>query len=659
MRLEDLRGRRLGRYEIVAFLGRGGMAAVYRAHDTVLRRDVALKVLYPQYIGDRTLIDRFEREAVLAAGLDHPYIVPIYDVGEADGLLYIAMKLLSGHSLADELRARGSLPLAELAPIVEQIAAALDYAHARGIIHRDIKAGNILLETGSGAGHQGPGPRAILTDFGIAKSLDTSGLTGSGMLIGTPDYMAPEQIRSGQTVDGRADIYALGVLAFRCLTGRRPFEGGTEQVLLGHLQGDIPDPSMIEPSLPAAVDSVVRKAMARRPDDRYQRAGMFARALSAVAGMEAPASPPDRHHAIEGRAVVPRVAPQDVARRPATDDATRKGDASPPVRYPPDSGGKGGGIASRRDSAGAIILGVVLVLLIGGGLLFAQGFRGRDDGDALGGVPTRTPTVTPRVVPTENTAPTEPPEPTAVPSPAPTAPAQPTAAPLPAATAQPRPTPKPTAAPTATATDTPAPTDTPTVTSTPTATSTPSPTPCPVAVTMSFSKLLEQDAKLQQRLGCPYQAGQQRQIAEEPFERGWMVWVADAGGGSGEIYVIFQDQQKKSKPVVWLFYPDSWKEGDPVSGGETPPSGLYEPVRGFGKVWREQPNVRNTIGWAKAPERGANGGVIQSFANGTLLYSPLVWEDNVLSDPISVQLGKPIYALYNDDGTFGQFAKPK
>src|SRR6185436_10248722 len=146
MRLEDLQGRRIGRYEIVGLLGRGGMAAVYRAHDTVLRRDVALKVLYPQYIGDRTLIKRFEYEAVLAAGLDHPNIVPIYDVGEADGLVYIAMKLLAGRSLADVLRVQGSLPLAELLPIVEQIASALDYAHAKNIVHRDIKAGNILLE---------------------------------------------------------------------------------------------------------------------------------------------------------------------------------------------------------------------------------------------------------------------------------------------------------------------------------------------------------------------------------------------------------------------------------------------------------------------------------------------------------------------------------
>ncbi len=239
------------------------MAAVYRAHDTALRRDVALKVLYPQYSGDTNLIDRFQREAVLAASLDHPNIVPIYDVGEADGMVYIAMKLLGGQALADILRQRPVLPLEEVVSIVEQIAAALDYAHARQIVHRDIKAGNILLEDDPLGLH--PGPRAILTDFGIAKSLGTSGMTGTGVLIGTPDYMAPEQIRSSQTVDYRADIYALGVLIFRCLTGRLPFEGGTEQVLMGHLYGNFSDPSMIVTTLPVAVDAVVRKGHGARP----------------------------------------------------------------------------------------------------------------------------------------------------------------------------------------------------------------------------------------------------------------------------------------------------------------------------------------------------------------------------------------------------------
>ena len=146
MRLEDLIGQRLGRYEILALVGRGGMAAVYRAHDTALRRDVALKVLYPQYAGDAALVERFQREAVLAANLDHPNILPIYDVGAASGLVYIAMRLLNGRSFADMLRMRGALPPAELVLIIEQIAAALDYAHARQIVHRDIKPANILLE---------------------------------------------------------------------------------------------------------------------------------------------------------------------------------------------------------------------------------------------------------------------------------------------------------------------------------------------------------------------------------------------------------------------------------------------------------------------------------------------------------------------------------
>src|SRR3954452_11762189 len=163
MRLEDLIGQHLGRYEKLALLGRGGMAAVYRAHDTALRRDVALKILYPQYAGDADLVERFQREAVLAANLDHPNILPIYDVGEADGLVYIAMRLLNGHSFADTLRMRGSLAPAELVPIVEQIASALDYAHARQIVHRDIKPANILIEelgAGSwGLGRESPNPQ--------------------------------------------------------------------------------------------------------------------------------------------------------------------------------------------------------------------------------------------------------------------------------------------------------------------------------------------------------------------------------------------------------------------------------------------------------------------------------------------------------------------
>ncbi|MDW8212626.1 MAG: serine/threonine-protein kinase [Roseiflexaceae bacterium] len=300
MRLEDLVGRRVDRYEVIALLGRGGMAAVYRARDTALQRDVALKVLYPQFLSDASLVERFRREAVLAARLDHPGIVPIYDIGEFDGLAFIAMRLLDGPSLADVLRVRQHLTVDETAALIDQLADALDYAHARGVIHRDIKPANIMLE-GLGVAWDRRDPsvlerarltvptmRAILTDFGIAKALDTPGATTTGFLVGTPEYMAPEQIRGDTRIDGRADVYALGVVAFRCLTGRSPFEGTTQEVLLGHLEGAIVDPSALVPTIPQPIGAAICRALARRPDDRYRTAGEFARALRSAGGAAAP-----------------------------------------------------------------------------------------------------------------------------------------------------------------------------------------------------------------------------------------------------------------------------------------------------------------------------------------------------------------------------------
>lgn len=247
---DDLSQRPLGRYQIMALLGRGGMASVYRAHDTILHRDVALKVLYPQYSDDKALVERFKREAILAARLDHPNIVPIYDVGEADGNVYIAMKLQVGRSLADVLRERLLLPLSQTLPIIPQITDALDYAHTAGVIHRDVKAPNILLSDQPGTQH----PQALLTDFGIAKSLvDGVGLTSTSALIGTPGSMAPEQITKQPTLS-QTDVYGLGALVFRCLTGRNPFEGSTEEVLLGHLYGTIQAPSTLVSELPSSID---------------------------------------------------------------------------------------------------------------------------------------------------------------------------------------------------------------------------------------------------------------------------------------------------------------------------------------------------------------------------------------------------------------------
>lgn len=637
MRLEDLQGRRLGRYEIRALLGRGGMAAVYRAHDTVLRRDVALKVLYPQYTNDGTLIERFQREAVLAAQLDHPNIVPIYDVGEADGLVYIAMKLLSGRSLDDVLRIRVKLPIGELVPVVEQIAAALDYAHARGIVHRDIKAGNILLEgTGDGQGPAGarsadayrlsPGTRALLTDFGIAKSLDAPGMTGTGVLLGTPDYMAPEQIRGAQVVDGRADIYALGVLVFRCLTGRRPFDGGTDEVLLGHLHGQVAAPSLIEPSLPATVDPVIHKAMARHPADRYGTAGAFARALAAVAGVEQPTPPPARSRGVEERVVVPRVAVDGLARGRVGvgDEATRRGVAAPPIErampavaVPPSlqrsrPGGSG---------AGALMLALLLVLLVGGGgLLLAQGLLRRDDGaGALAAVTTPTPSATERPAPTEAPAPATSPAEAPAPGTPPTGPTQATA------TAQPTTTPSP--HPTATAS--------PTSTPSPQTTTTPTPTPCPVSAVSGFGKLWNENATVQQRLDCPIEAEQPGQIAEQPFERGSMFW--------------FQPQERIYALIgvnsgTWRAFEQSSLPVGPTPEPPQPPTpGLVAPISGFGLVWNTFPEVRDALGWGTAHEAGPYGGAFQPFENGSMLFSPT-----------GLERGKTIYVLYKD-GTFARY----
>ena len=631
MRLEDLQGRSLGRYQIKALLGRGGMAAVYRAHDSVLRRDVALKVLYPQYTGDGASLARFKREAVLAAGLDHPNIVPIYDVGEADGLVYIAMKLLCGRSLADVLRARRQLPIAELVPIVEQIAAALDYAHTRGIVHRDIKPGNILLEESGEPGASAP--RATLTDFGIAKSLENSGLTGTGMLIGTPDYMAPEQIRAGQAVDRRADIYALGGVIYRCLTGRRPFEGSTEEVLLGHLQGQPADPSAIEPSLPPAVDAVIRTAMARQPDQRFGSAGELARALRIAARGAATLPHPPQRVITNGAA--PRLAPDELVRRAArSNEVTRKGAVVPPGERPVPLVAVPPPIQRARPrgaGAGALFLALVLLLLIGGGgLLLAQNLRQSNGGSGA---------IIGAGAPTPPEQPTLPPAPTLAPGP--TAASLPTAIPLPpteipATVVSSGPTAAPTLVPTSPPAPSPTGTPTPTSTSAPTSTS----TPCPEQPIRGFGKLWNENEQVRQRLGCPLQPETDRELVEQNFEHGWMIWVKSPDEAPSTIFAIFRDETRQT--YVWQDFKDTWREGDPLSGGATPPEGRYEPVRGFGKVWRDNPQVRAALGWGTTPEEAVTG-AYQAFEQGFMLFS----NRGLLE-------GKSIYVFYTDN-TFERY----
>src|SRR5215211_154649 len=260
-------GERFGGYRLIDQLGRGGMGVVYRAEHIHLGRVVALKVLAPDLSDNKAFHDRFLRESRLAAALDHPNVVTVYDAGDVDGTLYLAMRLADGEDLSTILAERGALDPPEAIRIGEQVASALDAAHAAGLVHRDVKPGNVLVS----------GSQCFLTDFGLTKpttrSDSTAALTATGAFLGTPDYAAPEQI-SGDAVDARTDVYALAAMLHECLTGSRPYTRDSQvAVLYAHLHEPPPRPSEVRPGLPAALDEVVARGMAKSPDERYESCG--------------------------------------------------------------------------------------------------------------------------------------------------------------------------------------------------------------------------------------------------------------------------------------------------------------------------------------------------------------------------------------------------
>jgi tRNA A-37 threonylcarbamoyl transferase component Bud32 len=263
----------VGGYRIVAPLGRGATSVVYRAEHVRLGRAAAVKLLTPA-VGEDDFRDRFLRESRLAASLDHPSIVPVFDAGEEDGLLYIAMACVDGSDLKSLLVEEGRLPLRRALRIVGQIASALDAAHARGLVHRDVKPGNILV---------GPGDRALLSDFGVVKELATAGMTRTGGFVGTIAYCAPEQIE-GRDVDARADQYALACVLYECLVGTSPFHRSSDvAVLNAHLHDSPPKLTKAAPDLPAALEPVLAKALSKSPLDRYASCGDFVAAARAAA----------------------------------------------------------------------------------------------------------------------------------------------------------------------------------------------------------------------------------------------------------------------------------------------------------------------------------------------------------------------------------------
>jgi len=266
MKPEDRVGTAFGGYQIESIIGRGGMGLVFRAEHVGLKRRVALKLLTPQLAGDESFRQRFVRESQLAASIDHPNIIPIYEAGEIDGEYFLAMRYVDGTDLDTRLRDGPPLEIAETVAIVEQVAEALDAAHAAGLVHRDVKPGNVLIAARAG-GERG---HVYLTDFGLTKRTDSkTGLTAYGSFLGSLDYVAPEQIQ-GKTVDGRADQYALGCLLYHCLTGKVPFDRDTEMAMLwAHVQEPPPAVTGLRPDLPAALDGVLATAMAKAPDERY------------------------------------------------------------------------------------------------------------------------------------------------------------------------------------------------------------------------------------------------------------------------------------------------------------------------------------------------------------------------------------------------------
>jgi eukaryotic-like serine/threonine-protein kinase len=259
-----------GRYEIIRLLGRGGMAVVFLAVDLVLEREVAIKVLPPQPTQDTKLIPRFHQEAKTAAKLDHPNIIPIYRVESEAGLNYFVMKYVNGRSLEQVLES-GPLPVAEARRVLREAALALGHAHQRKIVHRDVKPANIMVEADG---------RVVLTDFGISKAAQAStGLTGTGAIIGTPHYMAPEQAK-GLEVDGRADQYALAIVGHHILTGKLPFDGTAHSILYKQVFEPPPPVLEVRPDTPRDLSRALERALSKEPDQRFPTMEEFAAAVS-------------------------------------------------------------------------------------------------------------------------------------------------------------------------------------------------------------------------------------------------------------------------------------------------------------------------------------------------------------------------------------------
>jgi eukaryotic-like serine/threonine-protein kinase len=333
---------RIGQYEVLDTIGRGGMASVYRAYQPSLDRLVAIKVIAASLASEPEFMDRFRQEALTAARLRHSNVVVVHDFGEQDGVPYLVMEYVTGRSLAELLD--DGVPMDRAVDYIAQVAAGLDYAHQRGVVHRDVKPGNVLVDDEG---------RVVLVDFGLARMMESAQhLTLAGGVVGTPEYMSPEQA-SGRTTDHRTDVYSLGIVAFELLTGTKPFSAETPLgVLLKHVQEPVPTLRLPNLQVALALDGALKKALAKDPDERYQSAGAFARALqnalTSAGGPGAPLPPPMVERDLNAARHVPMPAPeppsrlyippqiaQQIAQAQTPPEATPPAPEPPPVEAPP------------------------------------------------------------------------------------------------------------------------------------------------------------------------------------------------------------------------------------------------------------------------------------------------------------------------------------
>lgn len=304
--LDALAAALAGQYAVEREIGRGGMGIVYLARDLKLDRLVAIKTLPPHLSGNSDVRERFLREARTAAHLSHPNIVPIHRADEIGGQVFFVMGYVDGDSLAQRIQATGRPPFAETVAQLRDVALALGYAHARGVVHRDVKAENILIDRATG--------RAVVTDFGIARLAESKQLTATGQVLGTVHYMSPEQV-TGEAMDGRSDVYAVGVVAFLALSGRFPFDSETPSaILVSHVTRLAPRLLDVAPDVPPRLAAVVDRCLAKSPADRFETCGALAEALAAA---HDDASHADRVRSTNGRQLVSETQAQSVWRRAA------------------------------------------------------------------------------------------------------------------------------------------------------------------------------------------------------------------------------------------------------------------------------------------------------------------------------------------------------